>query len=126
MTIEQTIQKAIEGGWDVGYDEKNGHIYTRDNFDSKGNVTGGSILSEREIFLDRLFWQALGKSLKWERVLDWYPVTDVHCVRCGEEVMGTQIAWKYYWHRFIDHLIEGKSPESFFETLNTDTRRTSL
>lgn len=41
MTIEQTIQKAIGGGWDV------------------------KVIKET-VFFDPQFWQALGKSLGWK------------------------------------------------------------
>ena len=27
------------------------------------------------------------------------------------------IAWRFHWHRFIDHLAEGKSPDDFFNQL---------
>jgi hypothetical protein len=26
-------------------------------------------------------------------------------------------SWQYHWHRFIDHLAEGKTPEDFFREL---------
>ena len=48
-------------------------------------------------FLDPLYWQCLGKTLGW-----------------GND--GNSV-WLYYQHRFIDHLAEGKSIESYFETL---------
>lgn len=41
------------------------------------------------------FWKALGAARKWE---------DVN-------------AWRFHWHRFIDHLAEGKDVESFFASL---------
>ena len=50
-------------------------------------------------FLDPLFWQALGKAMGWDKKMDFtddeYP------------------DWKDYWHRFIDHLADGKSYENF-------------
>lgn len=35
----------------------------------------------------------------------------------SEEECWNKSCWKCVWHRFIDHLAEGKSIESFFETL---------
>lgn len=50
--------------------------------------------------LDPLFWQALGKSLGWYDDSELIPNS-----------------WAMFWHKFIDHLIAGKSVESFFEEL---------
>ena len=52
----------------------------------------------RLAFLDPLFWQALGKAMGWG----------------GEDWDG---GWRKHWHRFIDHLAEGKDAESFFKDL---------
>jgi hypothetical protein len=41
------------------------------------------------------FWKALAKARKWE---------DAN-------------AWRFHWHRFIDHLADGKDAESFFAAL---------
>ena len=41
------------------------------------------------------FWKALAKARKWE---------DAN-------------AWRFHWHRFIDHLADGKDVESFFAAL---------
>jgi hypothetical protein len=48
-----------------------------------------------DIFLDPHFWRALGRTLGWhhERV------------------------WTGYWQGFIDHVAQGKTPESFFTNL---------
>jgi len=43
-------------------------------------------------------WQVVGRALGWE---------------CNCNVHKT--AWEHQWHSFIDHLAEGKKPESFFE-----------
>ena len=56
-----------------------------------------------QALLSPLFWQALGKSRGW--------------------VVGHfdgKPTWLEYWHRFIDHLAEGKSAESYFEQLFTN------
>jgi hypothetical protein len=41
------------------------------------------------------FWKALTTARKWE---------DVN-------------SWRFHWHRFIDHLADGKDAESFFAAL---------
>lgn len=56
------------------------------------------------LWSDPLFWQALGKSLGWE----------------NQDVVTTSAEyreWQGQWHRFIDHLGEGKDPEEFFTNL---------
>lgn len=96
MTIEQAIEKSIEGGykWNGGPRECSWGHYDH-------------------AFLDPLFWQSLGKALGWAeevKVIHSHPV-ESDIVR--EKTEG----WKWEWHRFIDHLAEGKDAESFFESL---------
>lgn len=95
--MEKAIQKAIEGGYVTGfrYDKL---------ADMDGIMRAGEIL-----FLDPLFWQALGKSLGWnKRVTEYYSFTDG---KINNDV------WRIEWHRFIDHLAEGKSINDFFNSL---------
>jgi hypothetical protein len=47
-------------------------------------------------FLDPLFWQALGEARRWRKDTD---------------------AWRWFCHRFIEHLAEGEDAENFFEEL---------
>lgn len=65
-----------------------------------------------KLLLDPLFWQCLGKALGWndysERRKMWAPESTSHLLEDG---------WKHQWHRFIDHLAEGKHAESFFSNL---------
>jgi len=56
-----------------------------------------------EVFLDPLFWQALGKARGWAK-------KQPRQIQKGE--------WKWQWHRFIDHLADGKDAESFFASLS--------
>lgn len=93
MTIEQTITKAIEGGWkDYCYGGKNGE------YESTQNI---------QFVLDPFFWQSLGKAMGWKGSQE-YP----------NEWNGEPVEWWLFeWHRFIDTLAEGRTAESFFETL---------
>ena len=88
MTIKQAIEKAIEGGWSPV-----------DNFNEPKEL--GEMLYA-EIFLDPLFWQSLGKAMGW---------------RQDEDQWGDRAEWVSQWHRFIDHIADGGSAESFFENL---------
>lgn len=86
--MKEAIEKAIEGGYD-----KEGLNY----------------LPEVN-FLDIDFWKCLGKALNWKN-LQWKKMY-------GDFVPGYQTKrWHYEWHRFIDHLAEGKDPEVFFKNL---------
>lgn len=55
--------------------------------------------------LDPLFWQALGRALGWNKD------------KMFEADGLTLITWRREWHKFIDHLAEGKDTESFFKEL---------
>lgn len=87
--MEKAIKKAIEGGWD----------------DSryKAFFSEGVRMWHESAFLDPLFWQALGKSMGWQTE--------------NKTHFPQGIGWQYYWHRFIDHLAEGKDADSFFANL---------
>jgi len=105
MTIKEAIKKAIQAGWD-----------RRNSF--------GDIVSDLQVnavvidgvFLSPSFWQSLGKALGWEEV-GYRPhlkrENGIIYVGITEYEM-----WKSEWHRFIDHLAAGQTPESFFKTLN--------
>ena len=62
--MEQIIKKAIEGGW-------NPEIYRTHRFYNVKNKawhqTTAASIDESAIFLDPLFWQALGKAYGWTR-----------------------------------------------------------
>lgn len=112
--IEQTIKKAIEGGYKKGE-------YKRSLIKSfvDGNLwyAGGYTFILAETLIDPLFWQALGKAMGWEKK-DFYEVCPLNCDECDGAISEfPQKFWVHSWHCFIDHLAEGKDPESFFESL---------
>lgn len=96
MTIEEAIKKAIDGGYNpvqtVGCAFMTKNIWGQQE---KFSRTWEEEKTEAIVLLDPLFWQALGGSLGWyagefkQRALD---------------LMEAVVA-------------EGKTPESFFETL---------
>ncbi len=98
--IEQAIRDAVEkGGYGGGYRYQEAK----------------DLLNNDRIFLDPNFWQALGKARGWDKPVgknyDW-PV---------ERTILSNLpnSWLYNWHRFIDHLAEGKAAEAFFADLNS-------
>jgi len=121
--IEQAIKEAVMEG---NYCSEALKI-----FGLKGVLRARNNLHRAETLLDPLFWQALGKARGWEKkvVVRRGTVIGNFCTPCsaqhprGEcfEEMGFDMdylnPWAYHWHRFIDHLAEGKDSESFFVTL---------
>lgn len=115
--IKQAIQLAIEGGY-----EPECRVWNVENLpDRKEDLS--------HILISPAFWQSLGKALGWGHI---------YCVRCKklgehkEKEDKTLFPWKkccerqkmdYYksysvhWHRFIDHLSEGKDADDFFKKL---------
>jgi hypothetical protein len=59
------------------------------------NTTKVQLRALSEHLQDPDFWKALSTARKWE---------DTN-------------AWRFHWHRFIDHLADGKDAESFFASL---------
>lgn len=118
--MEQAIQKAIEGGWkpkDFPLTEEPSEqigirivhqgefqCYNKEYPEEGYNYEAGFEI----ILLDPLFWQALGKAMGWYSWVHGH-VTDSmsYHPECGQ----------CHWHRFIDHLAEGKPTESFFADL---------
>lgn len=66
-------------------------------------------------FLDPSFWQSLGKALDRRTLFVVLTTLDI-ATRRGKS--GYMIAWRRYWHRFIDHLADGKGVDEFFEQLS--------
>jgi hypothetical protein len=119
MTIQEAMNKAVEGGY---------HIYGSDGMDTyyeganseyslwtRKDNESSFIVPVEETFLDPAFWQALGHALGWDHTMLTMPA-----VEHGRPTMVTQAGhhWRYHWHRFIDHLAEGHSPAAFFESLS--------
>lgn len=124
MNISQAIEKAVEGGFRAGLLTDEQHP--------------GEPFPYEVAFLSPLFWQSLGKAMGWggmgfdedEGKEVWCDA--LRCPKCGEWLTGdrlecseeheydgsdVQTEWLYQWHRFIDHLAEGKDAESYFESL---------
>jgi hypothetical protein len=87
--IQQAIRDAAEKG---------GYRYRWWKVNDLGHTEGYNGLQLRalpEHFYDPDFWKALATARKWK---------DVNASR-------------FHWHRFIDHLADGKDAESFLDAL---------
>jgi hypothetical protein len=118
MTIQEALDKAVEGGYHIGGTDGSETSYSGANSDysawtwKKNHST--FIVPTPETFLDPAFWHALGRVLGWNQA-----VRTVHAVDHGRPTRLTRAGqpWLSYWHRFIDHLAEGNTAASFFDRL---------
>jgi hypothetical protein len=94
MTIQEAIDKAIEGG----YPKQRGEDL--------------ALHVQAEYFLETTFWEALVRALGVEGDFEY-----IHLDR-GEPRTIRQPLWLYYWHHFNSHLVAGNTPESFFATFS--------
>lgn len=101
MTIEQAIEKAIEGGWD----HRKMITYHTKTF---GTVS--------DPLLDPSFWRSLGKAMGWGICKACKTTHENVVCDYGSEFLDTS-NWKERWHSLIDHLADGKSIEEYFEKL---------
>ena len=97
--IEQAVKEAVEKG---GYVP----TYTPKSATSLREVR--PFIPYEAIFLDPLFWQALGKVEGWNDKKHDFDEGG-YCKNCRE--------WIYHLHLFIDHLAGGKDADSFFKEL---------
>lgn len=98
--IEQAIELAKEEGW------------SDESMVLNADDEMGAFYEYRLALLDPLFWQALGKALEWDRLLEGR--------KWGDKESVPDPFWIRKWHRFIDHLATGKDAESFFQELLAD------
>lgn len=114
--MKEAITKAIDGGFNTHKGYKFSSVRwiggvsgtVIDLVDSHESGNSYVCVSAEELWLNPLFWQALGKALNWPDELS-YP----------EGRPETVSGWLYFWHRFIDHLASGKPAEDFFTALLT-------
>ena len=114
--IERAIKLAIEGGYDGSW-----FLYPR-NTESK-NV-------QRQLFLDKNFWVALGKSLWWSDVYRDHDKSSVEECWCKPKVamvegnfmtVHNDLSTKGRFTDFMtDYIYDGKTPESYFKELLKD------
>lgn len=128
---QRAIEMAVDNGYLlIGdkpiYDESIGHWYVSD-----GNG-GNFIASLNDILNTPLFWQFIGKALGWGKMCCFscgresthtkkFKETDSGfpwdvCV-CGEHGRGYKPSYTHWWHKFIDTLASGQTPDDFFATI---------
>jgi len=128
MTIQEAMTLAIYGGYhrhesDGGETYFSGARSDSSVWTSKDHDTSGMVAVE-ETCLDVAFWQALGRALRWQGhvppdfALQWDLIEAEAREAIAHDLLVKGIPlWLYHWHRFVDWLAEGKTPEDFFATL---------
>lgn len=102
-----TIKKAIELAMEQGYSPK---IF--------GFANGNFNYKEEVVLLDRNFWISLGKAMGWkDKVCDNCGGSGDNCCGALRMQITMEKEWLYHWHKFIDHLAEDKTIESYFTHL---------
>ena len=96
MTVQEAIEKSIEGGYVPFHVEE-------DACEMEGKEIAHAIM-------DISFWQSLGKVMGWN-LKKW--TDDIP----GKQPEILTPDWLVEWHRFIDHISQGKSIEEYFEKL---------
>jgi hypothetical protein len=87
--VQQAIRDAAEKG---GYRYR---WWKVNDLEHGEGYNGLQLRALSEHLHDPSFWKALATARKWE----------------------DSNAWRFHWHRFIDHLADGKDAESFFAAL---------
>jgi hypothetical protein len=115
MTTQEAMDKAVEGGYHI--DGADGveivYIGANDEYSAWTCTDNDSsfMVPVEETFLDRKFWQALGRTLGWSAACD----LSISCVHGEEECHSCRgYYWMYQWHCFIQVIADGKTPDVFF------------
>jgi hypothetical protein len=118
MSIQEAVNKAVEGGY---------HLYGADGMDTtyvganselsawtRRDNDSSFMIPTEETFLDPRFWQALGHALGWSEACD-LAITCVHgCEECQQR---HGYYWMYQWHFFIQVIADGSTTDAFFAQL---------
>jgi len=118
MTIQEAVDKAVEGGYHLHGTDGVATVYTGANSEysawTRTDNHSSFMVPVQETFLDPAFWRALGRTLGWEETCE-LAITCVHgheeCRRCHGSY------WMYQWHCFIQSIAQGHTPDAFFASL---------
>jgi len=123
--METAIKRAIEGGWKTSW-VVNGNFLKDECY---GTILDHLNHADSNFLLNPTFWQALGKAEGWgnngvsHAIFKYIASIDRPTKRNPSPTVEKDMyryevpAWSYHWHRFIDHLAQGKDVESFFKDL---------
>jgi hypothetical protein len=105
MTIQDAMNKAVEGGYHLngadGMDTAYAGAHSACSAWTRKENDATCVVGVKAPWLDPHFWRALGLALRW------YEGVETKCLVYHQW-------WRQPWHRFIDHLADGNTPETFF------------
>ena len=105
MTIQEAIKKAVEWGYHLhgadGMDTDNAGANRECSVWTRNDTDSASVVGMKAPWFDPHFWRALGLALGWHEGV---------ATKC----LVYEQWWRQPWHRFIDHLADGHTPEDFF------------
>lgn len=117
-----TIEKAIEIAGNNGFKFNHGYY---DAVVAKGK--GHRYAVHASMLLDRAFWESLAAGMGVRTITISHPAREITRVSkrgiiryrrpAGTVKRTIRRQWKPMWHRFIDGMADGGTPEQFFETL---------
>ena len=121
MTIQEAMNKATKGGYHIHGSDGAETYYSGANSEfslwTRRDNDSSFMVAMEETFLDPGFWSALGRALGYGQAQGEGQLT-LSSPR-GNAIY-KEVDWaEYTMVRFIDHLAEGKTPESFFAGLTS-------
>ena len=120
MTVQEAMQKAVEGGYHIYGSDGMNTLYEGANSEfsawTRIDNEPSFLVPTEETFLDPQFWQALGRALGWSEACD----LAISCMHGAEECQSCRgYYWMYQWHCFIQAIADGHTPEAFFARLTS-------
>lgn len=118
MTIQDALNKAVEGGYHINTTGGVATFYSGANDEysvwTRTDNESSFIVLVQETFLDPHFWHALGRTLGWSAACD----LAMRCRHDDEEYQRCRgYDWMYQWHCFIQVLAQGNAPDAYFAAL---------
>ena len=112
------MEKAIRIAIDGGYEPLNRIFKDEVGTYAKGGI-GMRWLPVDCVYLDPVFWQALGNAKGWEKSMCRKCNREsTKCLKSNDDCTGEDLmGWVYHMHRFIDNIVEGKTIDDFFNSL---------
>jgi len=118
MTIDEAIADAVKEGYRVSVLDGTEIYYSGANTEwsvwTRTDNDSSYMVPVEAVFLDLLFWQALGRALRSDDA-----IKTIHVVDNGRPTTVTRTGgyWLSHWHHLIDCLAEGKTAADFFAQL---------
>ena len=129
--MDKAIKKALEGGWRLGWRYEHSDysfVYVR-YVDTPYKQPIVSWPKEKILF-DPHFWECLGKACDWKNEKVSFEVSKKEVrtykgsfIRPAHTVVRPRWKknskpWLKHWHECVEHVANGGSIETFFQTLN--------